>query len=141
MVSGKSPPPPPPLVKFPRSEFPLQKFPRGNFSLGKLPWKTPFLKLFLLKKCFSSEISDFLFPREININIYNRLYLFISKIYYLSDITFIRHININKMHSNTDSDLIKLVVCKCWYCHWDLFCNWYQQWSVHFDARFSNYLK
>ena len=39
--------------------------------------------------------------REININIYNRLSLFINKIDYLSD-TF----NIDKMHSNKDLDLI-----------------------------------
>ena len=84
----------------------------------------------------SSWKSDFLFTREINKNIYNRLYLFVNKIDYLPN-TF----NINKMHSNKDLDLIQPVVCKCWYCHWDLFCNRYQQWSIHFTARFSNYLK
>ena len=43
----------------------------------------------------------FLFTQEININIYNWLYLFISKIDYLSD-TF----NNNEMHSNKGLDLI-----------------------------------
>ena len=39
--------------------------------------------------------------REININVYNRLYLFVNKMDYLSD-TF----NIDKMYSNKDLDLI-----------------------------------
>ena len=38
---------------------------------------------------------------EINIDIYNGLYLFITKIDYLSSA-----FNINKMHSNKDLDLI-----------------------------------
>ena len=42
-----------------------------------------------------------LFTREININIYHRLYLFISQIDYVVD-TF----NIDKMHLNKDLDLI-----------------------------------
>ena len=87
---GKTPP-----WKIPPRWIPLRKIP---------PRKTlryPFLKLFLLNKRFSSEKSHFLLTREININIYNRLSLFISKINYLSD-TF----NIDKMHSNKDLDLI-----------------------------------
>ena len=97
-------------VKFLRGKFTLFKSPRGEFPWGKFhprkipAWKTPpypFLKLFLLKRCFFSEKSDFLFTREININIYNRLYLFINKTDYLSD-----SFNINKMHSNKDLDLI-----------------------------------
>ena len=92
---GKTPPWKIPPRWIPPRWIPLRKIP---------PRKTlryPFLKLFLLNKRFSSEKSHFLLTREININIYNRLSLFISKINYLSD-TF----NIDKMHSNKDLDLI-----------------------------------
>ena len=87
---GRTPP-----WKIPPRWIPLRKIPPRK----TLPY--PFLKLFLLNKRFSSEKSHFLLTREININIYNRLSLFISKINYLSD-TF----NIDKMHSNKDLDLI-----------------------------------
>ena len=87
---GRTPP-----WKIPPRWIPLRKIPPRK----TLPY--PFLKLFLLNKCFSSEKSHFLLTREININVYNLLSLFISKINYLSD-TF----NIDKMHSNKDLDLI-----------------------------------
>ena len=136
----KIPPCKTPARKISPRQIPPWWIPPRNILPSKTPpRKTPpysFLKLFLLKKCCSSWKSDFLFTREINKNIYNRLYLFVNKIDYLPN-TF----NINKMHSNKDLDLIQPVVCKCWYCHWDLFCNRYQQWSIHFTARFSNYLK
>ena len=122
------------LVKFSLGEFPWRKFPQGKF-----PWENSpvsFSKTIFVKKVFLLLKIWFLFTREININIYNRLYLLIGKVDYLSD-TF----NINKIHWNKDLDLIWPVVCECWYCRWDLFCNWCQQWSIHFTARFWNYLK
>ena len=85
--------------ELPRGKFPGEKFPHGEFPRGKLP-HILFSNYFCWKNV--SPLKNLIFiRREININICNRLYLFISKIDYLSH-TF----NMNKMHSNKDLDLI-----------------------------------
>ena len=84
-----------PLVKFPYGEFPWEKFPRR-----KLP-RIFFSNYFCWKNVAPLKNLIFLFTREININIYNWLHLFISKIDYLSH-TF----NINQMDWDKDLDLI-----------------------------------
>ena len=83
----------------PAVNSPEENSPRGKFPRGKLP--RTFSQIIFVEKMFLLLKIWFLFTREINMNIYNRLYLFINKTDYLSDA-----FNINKMHSNKDLDLI-----------------------------------
>ena len=81
--------------KVPPCQFP----PEENSPMEKSP--VSFSQVIFVEKMFLFLKTDFLFTREININIYNLLYFFIVKIGYLS-YTF----SIDKMHSNKDLDLI-----------------------------------